>query len=302
MGDAMKFKEYQHVERLGSSAVEGILTGTVHIFPKIDGTNTSVYLDEGKIKVGSRNRELTPEHDNAGALKYIIGELEEKLMSFFKAFPSYRLYGEWLVPHTLRTYSEDSWRRFYIFDVVKEVDDAEKYLSYDEYQPLLEIAGLDYIPRMAKFKNPTADEVNALVEKNTYLMKPGEIGEGIVIKNYKFVNKFGHTVWAKVVRPTVKVAIKTKRILTGEEVEPLIVDKFVTPELINKEFAKLVNEHGGFENKLIGKFLGTFWYTLITEEIFNILRKFKNPKIDFGLLNRLTVQKIKDVKSEIFAR
>ena len=63
-----------------------------------------------------------------------------------------------------------------------------------------------------------------------------------------------------------------------------------------------VTDNGGFENKLIGKFLGTFWYTFITEEIFNILRKFHNPKIDFALLNQLTVQKIKDVKSEVFTR
>ena len=93
-----------------------------------------------------------------------------------------------------------------------------------------------------------------------------------------------------------------KRPLTGGEIEPLIVEKFVTPELVEKEFAKLVNDNGGFENKLIGKFLGAFWYTFITEEIFNILRKFKNPKIDFALLNQLTVQKIKDVKSEVFTK
>jgi len=298
----VQFKSYQHVEKLGSVEVDGILNGTVHIFPKIDGTNTSVYLDGNTIKVGSRNRELTINDDNAGACKYVTDELSDKFISFFKAFKSYRLYGEWLVPHTLRTYNEDAWRRFYIFDVVQETDGAERYLSYDEYQPLLEIAGLDYIPRMAKLENPTEDEVKSYVDKNTFLMKPNEIGEGIVIKNYEFVNRFGFMKWAKIVRPINKVAIKMKRILTGAEIEPLIVDKFVTPELIEKEFAKLVTDNGGFENKLIGKFLGTFWHTFINEEIFNILRKFKNPKIDFALLNQLTVEKIKNVKADIFAR
>ena len=300
----MEFRKYQHVERLGSAEVDGILNGNVYIFPKLDGTNTTVYLDKGKIKVGSRNRELTLNHDNAGAFKYITNDLADKLMAFFKVFPSYRLFGEWLIPHTLRTYNEDAWRHFYIFDVVHDFDaDREVvYLPYEEYQPLLEIAGLDYIPPLAKLQNPTVQEVQSCLDKNTYLMKPGEIGEGIVIKNYGFVNTFGHTTWAKIVRPVNKVAIKMKRPLTGGEIEPLIVEKFVTPELVEKEFAKLVNDNGGFENKLIGKFLGAFWYTFITEEIFNILRKFKNPKIDFALLNQLTVQKIKDVKSEVFTR
>jgi hypothetical protein len=39
-----------------------------------------------------------------------------------------------------------------------------------------------------------------LLDKNTHLMQDGEIGEGIVIKNYDYVNKWGRVVWAKIVR------------------------------------------------------------------------------------------------------
>lgn len=42
----MKFEKYQHVERLGTVAVEGILDGIVYVYPKLDGTNTSVYLND----------------------------------------------------------------------------------------------------------------------------------------------------------------------------------------------------------------------------------------------------------------
>ena len=45
---------------------DGIELGKVYVFPKIDGTNGSVWIDDGIIKAGSRNRELTLDNDNAG--------------------------------------------------------------------------------------------------------------------------------------------------------------------------------------------------------------------------------------------
>lgn len=48
----MEFKKYQHVSRLGVSGTDGILNGECFIFPKIDGTNSQVYLNKIKeIKV-----------------------------------------------------------------------------------------------------------------------------------------------------------------------------------------------------------------------------------------------------------
>ncbi len=38
-----KFRRYNHVERLGHYKVDGIDIGKVHIFPKLDGTNSSVW-------------------------------------------------------------------------------------------------------------------------------------------------------------------------------------------------------------------------------------------------------------------
>ena len=53
----MEFRRYQHVCRLGTQDTDGILNGKCYIFPKIDGTNSSVWLDdEGNVCAGSRNR------------------------------------------------------------------------------------------------------------------------------------------------------------------------------------------------------------------------------------------------------
>ena len=62
----MEFRKYQHIERFGTDEVDGIEFGKCYIFYKIDGTNGSVWLDnDGNLKAGSRNRELTLENDNA---------------------------------------------------------------------------------------------------------------------------------------------------------------------------------------------------------------------------------------------
>lgn len=295
----MKFEKYQHIEKLGSVATEGILSGSVHLFSKLDGTNTSIYLnDAGEVEVASRNRVLTLNHDNAGALAYVLSQ--KKFADYLHNHPRHRLFGEWLVPHHIRNYRQDAWRKLYIFDVVEE--DAygnDSYLTYDEYKPLLDKFGIEYVPRICTLSDPSEEDVRSYLDSCQFLMQDGTIGEGIVIKNYDFVNQFGDVVWAKIVRPSAMVAIKMHKPLNGNEIEAAIVDKFITPEFVEKEFAKLANE-GTFENKLIGKFLGIVWYTFITEEIFNVLRVFKNPKIDFAFLRRLTVERIKQIKPEIF--
>ena len=50
-----------------------------------------------------------------------------------------------------------------------------------------------------------------------------------------------------------------------------------------------------FDNKLLPHLFGTVWHTLITEEIWNILKDAHNPVIDFKALYRLTIQKVKNV-------
>ena len=63
------FVEYQHVAKLGTTEVEGIENGTCYVFPKIDGTNASIWYD-GKVRFGSRKRELSLDFDNAGFMAW----------------------------------------------------------------------------------------------------------------------------------------------------------------------------------------------------------------------------------------
>lgn len=175
-------------------------------------------------------------------------------------------------------------------------------MPFEKYCNYLFDYGIDFIPCLAVLENPTVEEVETWLDKCDFLMKDGKSGEGIVIKNYDFVNQFGHVVWAKIVRKIAKACQSMhKPILNSfDVVESQIVEKFLTAELVEKEFSKIVSENGGWQSKLIGKLLGVVWYTFITEEIFNALKKFHNPKIDFSLLNKLAVQRIKEFKSDVF--
>ena len=87
----MEFHKYQHIMKLGTDEVDGILNGTVFLFYKIDGTNSQVFLkDDGTLGFGSRNREITPEDDNAGfALSMTQNEeLYNGLLAILKAHPN----------------------------------------------------------------------------------------------------------------------------------------------------------------------------------------------------------------------
>src|SRR3990167_8639243 len=110
----MSFQAYMHVERFGTSEVEGIEHGTCFVFPKIDGTNASVWLgDDGEVKAGSRTRQLSIGADNAGFLAW-VQQQQASIGNYLRSHPNHRLFGEWLVPHTLKTYRQDAWRRFWI--------------------------------------------------------------------------------------------------------------------------------------------------------------------------------------------
>ncbi|MGG1652283.1 RNA ligase family protein [Paenibacillus sp. NRS-1775] len=300
----MEFKKYQHLERFGTQEVDGIELGECLVFPKVDGTNGSIWLDNGVVKAGSRNRELSVDNDDAGFYSYILSN--SKFKSYLEKHPTHRLYGEFLVPHTLKTYRDDAWRKFYIFDVViDKEDEGVEYIPYSIYQDLLEEFDLEYIPPLCIIKNGSYDNFIKSLEVNNFLIKDGSgNGEGVVLKNYDFYNKYKRQTWAKIVTSEFKEkhhkAMGSPVIEAKEIVEQQIVDDYCTEAFIEKEYAKIVNDNEGWKSKMIPMLLGRVYSELVKEEIWNILKQYKNPKIDFKTLHALVVRKIKQTKPVIF--
>jgi len=296
----MSFIKYQHLERYGNTEVEGIEVGTCYVFPKLDGTNGSVWYEDGALRCGSRNRELTLDNDNAGFLNAMV--VDDAVWNVIRDNPDFILYGEWLVPHTLKTYNDDAWRKFYVFDVFDRK--KERLLSYDEYSAPLIAAGINVIAPIAIIKNGSIEHFTECLSKAHYLVKDGEgSGEGVVVKNYDYQNKYGRQTWAKIVTNEFKAKhhIAMGAPVVGcEIVEEKIVAKYVTQALVDKVEAKIVNEMDGWSSKYIPRLIHTVYYDLVTEETWNFVKEFKNPKVDFKVLSHYVTAKIKELKKELF--
>lgn len=295
-----EFLSYIHLEKFGNDEVQGIELGKCHIFPKLDGTNASVWFGPDKeVHAGSRKREVTPDDDNQGFAAFALHD--ERIVELLRSHQWLRLYGEWLVPHTLRTYRKDAWRKFYVFDVYDH--EYEAFVSYDAYKGFLEDFNLDYIPAYSIIKNATYDHLLVELNKNDFLVSEG-VGEGIVIKNYDYRNKYGRTTWAKIVtsgfKESHKKAMGPDEKRFSDLVEEKIVDEFLTPEIIEKVYAKIANECDGWNNKYIPRLLGTVYHDFVTEELWQGVKKHKNPTINFKTLNSLAINKTKEVLPHVF--
>ena len=303
----MLFQKYQHIERIGTVEVEGLLEGICYIFPKIDGTNSSLFLHEdGTVHGTSRNKDLMEkEDDNFDFREVYIKNNIEKYEAFFKEYPNLRLFGEYMKPHTLRTYRDEIWGKFWVFDVVQEINEEEyKYLTYDEYTPIMEKHGIDYIPVQSIIDNPTIEVLTEReLEKNTWMIKDGEgVGEGILIKRYDYHNIYGRVTWGKIVRNEFKEKNKkefgTKIMQSKSKIEKKIANEYITKGRFDKLIEKILANGDGWRSKLIPQVLGRMYYEIIHDEIYNIIKDNRNPIIDFKRLNYYIVLKTKDFLEE----
>jgi hypothetical protein len=302
----MKFEEYQHIEKFGTEEVIGIDVGLCYIFPKIDGSNGSVWTalgQGGQYKTGSRKREIVlgMDQDNQGFAEYISNHSGIKRLLQYGYF---RLFGEWLVPHTLKTYRDDAWRKFYVFDVMNH---EGVYFTYDEYKPILDFYGINYITPLEVINNPTHGDLMRLMDQNTFLMKDGHVGEGIVIKNYNFVNKYGRVTWAKMVRNEFKDQHKKEnriQVIERSNLEYEIVQKFLTESMVDKIVANIIIDQvwecKTWDSKSIPRLLQTAYYDLVRECMWNIVKDFKNPTIDFKKLQFNVINRVKELRKELF--
>ncbi len=176
----MKFRKYDHLERLGHRNTKDIEMGLVHVFPKLDGTNASVWWDpdKGQVQCASRRRVLSTDDDNAGFAAWVHGDdpKAEALRKLVQHCGNLIFYGEWMVPHTLKTYREEVWRRFWIFDVYDR--ELGAYLPWDEYCHMLTdmedpAAKLDVIEPLCTIQDPSEAQLKAQVDMNTYLIAAG---------------------------------------------------------------------------------------------------------------------------------
>ena len=296
-----EFKKYMHIERLGTDEDEGILVGDCYVFPKIDGANGSVWMDVNKdIKCGSRKRELSETVTNRGFTEW-VKKNEDKFRKLFTEYPqAARVYGEWLVPHVIKHYEKSKYNNFYVFDVK---DTNGLYIGYDLYNPWLEDCDIDYVPVIRKVTDPEIDDLKeAAVNDKTFLIEKNDTrkGEGIVIKNYTFLNRFKRVCWAKLITADVLKQQTKKNNEAGDNkekkperskgnVEEKIVEDFAPDHFIDKMIAILDSGDDKLKRQEIKH---AIYVEFLKEEAKDFLQAFENVAIHPRSIKRKLYEKI----------
>jgi len=258
-------------------------------------------MEDGSIQAASRNRQLTLDNDNRGFFNWAYQRYN--LHQFFMQYPNYRLFGEWLIPHSLKSYEDTARNKFYVFDVIEEfADGLYRYLPYDEYAELLERFSILYIPRIARIYNPTYDDLQECLRKNHFLIKETlGVGEGIVIKNYDFVNQFQRITWAKLISSEFNnmAGRDDKQIKQVSYIEEQIVQQYITSAFCEKEYEKFI-QGIDFQSNMIGGLLSVLYNEFIREEAANIMFEFHKEAIDINRLRTFAFKRIKQLLPNLF--
>lgn len=298
-----EFKRYKKIYSLGKEENDGILDGFCYVQEKVDGANASIWWDDVEkiIQRGSRSRKLSGDSFN-GFKEYVDGH--EGIQKLLKDHPEYRLYGEWLVRHTVH-YDAKAYKKFYLFDIHVAGDDrhvtdeeGDRWLPLNEVEEIAKKYHIDFPQIFFAKEGVTAEEIKEVCGKSAL----GPNGEGVVIKSPTFVNKFGSIVYAKLTTDK----FKEESFLTfggnnkhaENYYEMYVVDKYITAPRVQKVMNKLqplIDEP--LDKKHTPRVAGTVYHDMLTEEIWEIQKKVQ--KLNFKALSNLAHKRAVKVFHEL---
>ena len=289
-------RHYGKIHRLGKEETDGILNGFCSVQEKVDGANVSIWLnDKGELKMGSRTRILKDDEEFNGFVPYV--RAHEGIKKLLTNHPYLRLYGEWLVRHTI-AYKETAYKKFYLFDIFNDDPNGQFFWSAEAVARTGVEYAIDTVPIHGEFENPTVEELQEYVGKSEF----GDRGEGIVIKNYDFKNSFGDMVFAKIVTESFKedsaIVFGGNNKHSDTYWEMWVVNKYMTLPRVQKIMQKLEPElNERFNMKHIPRIMHTCYHDMLTEEIWDIAKNAQT--INFKALERCAHKKAKQIFVDI---
>lgn len=299
----MKFEKYPKIMALHKEECDGILEGTCYVQEKVDGANASIWNEDGEIHYGSRSRDLKKDGDNFNGFGTWV-EQHPGVAKFLTDYPDYRLNGEWLVRHTIG-YNELAYRKFYLFDIsfytFEGETEVKHTLDMDTTYKLAEDYDIPAVHLFAILENPTLDQIKEFSGQSVL----GSKGEGVVIKNLTFVNKFGDKQFGKFVTQEFKednaVTFGGNNKSSDTYEEMYYVNKMMTLARVQKIVHKAESQYGRMDMKHIPMIMGMCYHDLITEEGWVIAQEMgKNrKKFDYAAFKSLCDKKSKSVFIEI---
>lgn len=285
------FKAYPKIHRIGKAETEGILNGTCHVEEKIDGANVSIWLEDGVIQCASRSQKVTSGFN--GFVDFVNSN--ESIKKCLLENPNFRLYGEWLVRHTI-AYNELSYKKFYLFDILE--DTTNQFLSRESVLNVGETYSIPTPMQFGIFENPTVEELSKFVGKSCL----GENGEGVVIKNLQFVNTFGSLAYAKIVSEKFKedngVIFGGNNRTSVSYWEIYVVNKYMTLSRVQKIMNKiqpLIDEK--LDLKHTSRVISTCYHDMLVEEIWEIQDRVET--LNFKNLKKIACKKASVIYKEL---
>lgn len=229
-------KMYCKIKR-PDNAKEQINQGeSIVIQEKIDGSNTAIMNDNGKLRLFSRSNELKGEEGLGGFVKY----MRVREQQILKYLPNgYVLYGEWLKQGKINYNSlakQGKIEPYYAFDLVKEIikrptedeDFTRVFASIEEMKKMANKIGLKTVPELATgiFADYESLKITYVDNQKSALEGTDCIREGIVIKTPDGAKRI------KIVGDKFQEVKGVKNATTKSPYE--FLDKYITPMRICK--------------------------------------------------------------------
>ncbi len=294
----LKHKHYMEIEVFNRGIGDRFHKGDMIIIQeKIDGSNVSFQYDSetDSLQCFSRNQILSAENTLRGYYDW-VQKLDKEFVKSILG-DRLRMFGEWLVKHTVK-YPEERYNTMYCFDVFDTENKC--WLPQNEVKSLADKLGLNYVPVFYEGEFTAWEDYTYLVGKTEM---GGEIGEGIVIKKQndlsddvaytKIVHERFKEVWKKVRHHSESPEEKQEKKRLEE-----LTETVVTPARVEKILYKLVDEgilpedFSARDMKTIYKTLPSAVYQDCVKEVPEVVNQVEN----FGKFsNSVAIRLAKDI-------
>lgn len=234
----MEQRKYTDIVRMGHRSTAGVVKegDYITVYEKLDGANASFKVGNGpaEILAFSRNTQLSSENNLRGFYEFTRKIVPHELMSGVIYF------GEWLVKHKV-DYGDNAGT-FYLFDIYDELDSS--YAPTDFVMAEAARLGLAIAPILYAGPYVSFEHLQTLVGRSALAATP-DSGEGIVVKNVDFRDRFGHQTFVKMVSESFREMMPQKAPRdpnAPQSPESVFVSTFLTTGRVDKLLRKLVDE------------------------------------------------------------
>lgn len=169
--------DQERVQNIGRT-LESYIDQTFEVTIKLDGSSCTIFVNEEKDGVCSRNLELKQNEDNAFWRIALDYDIHKKIRAYGK---NIAVQGELIAPNIQSNYEKVTKPEFYVFDVFDI--DKQEYMLPKERQEFCKLLDIPHVPIIDKAFTMVADVDKLLDMAEGNGMNKGVKREGLVFKH-----------------------------------------------------------------------------------------------------------------------